>query len=348
MKVIAASGEGSSDFACGILKNDGLVAFPTETVYGLGGNAYSDKAVAEIFKCKNRPLFNPVSVCYPSFFAASRDVEINAKAELLAEEFLPGALTIVLKRRADSKISRLCSAGGDTVGIRVPNNLIALNLLKKLDFPLASPSANTSSELSTTTAQSVRESLKNYDQLVILDGGACNLGIESTIIDLSEENQPRILRKGAISQEEIESRCGFKLISVGAAGVSVTTEMSVAAGTSVSATGMPVETGESETARATEVFKLSHYKPAKPIVINVRKIEEGDALLAFGNPIPGAKYCLNLSKNSDLTEAAKNLFSMLRKLDSTDARRIRVMPIPNTGIGSAINDRLEKAAQKVN
>ena len=311
MKVITANNLG---FACEVLENGGLLAFPTETVYGLGGNAYSDEAVAEIFRCKNRSRLSPVSVCYPSFSEASRDVEINAKAELLAKEFLPGALTIILKKRTDSKISWLCSAGGDTVGIRVPNNPIALSLLEKLDFPLAAPSANKSSELSTTTAQSVRESLKNCENLVILDGGACNLGIESTIVDLSEEDQPKILRKGAISQEEIECRCGFKLISA--------------------------ESGRSEAS------KLSHYKPKKPVVINVRKTEEGDALLAFGNPIPDAKYCLNLSKNANMTEAAKNLFSMLRKLDSTDARRICVMPIPNTGIGASINDRLEKAAQK--
>ncbi|MBO4405956.1 MAG: threonylcarbamoyl-AMP synthase [Alphaproteobacteria bacterium] len=329
MKIIAASGVSSLDFACEVLGNDGLVAFPTETVYGLGGNAYSDKAVAEIFRCKNRPFSNPVSVCYSSFFAISRDVEVNAKARLLAEEFLPGALTIVLRKRTDSKISRLCSAGGDTVGIRVPNNPVALNLLKKLDFPLAAPSANTSSELSTTTAQSVCESLKNYENLVILDGGPCNLGIESTIIDLSEENRPKILRKGAISQEEIERKCGFKLVAAGIQKI---------VGTQISA----------GTGRTVEVSRLSHYKPVKPIVINVRKIEEGDALLAFGNPIPGAKYCLNLSENSDLAEAAKNLFFMLRKLDSTDARRICVMPIPNTEIGAAINDRLEKATQKDN
>ena len=316
MKIITADSAGVLDFACEILRNDGLVAFPTETVYGLGGNAYSDKAVAEIFRCKKRPSINPVSVCYSSFFKASRDVEINAKAELLAKKFLPGALTIVLKKRTDSKISPLCSAGRNTVGIRVPDNPTALSLLEKLDFPLAAPSANRSSELSTTTAQSVCESLKNCEDLVILDGGDCNLGIESTIVDLSEENHPKILRKGAISQEEIERKCGFKLISA--------------------------ESGRLETP------KLSHYKPAKPIVINVRKIEEGDALLAFGNPISGAKYCLNLSKSEDITEAAKNLFSMLRKLDSTDAQRICVMPIPNTGIGSSINDRLEKAAQKDN
>ena len=306
MKILKA---GELDFACEVLRGGNLLAFPTETVYGLGGNAYSDEVVAKIFKYKNRSPFNPVSVCYPSFYNASQDIEINPKAELLAKEFLPGALTIVLKKKVNSKISWMCSAGGDTVGIRVPNNSIALDLLKKLDFPLAAPSANTSSELSTTTAQSVTESLKNCDDLVILDGGTCSLGIESTIIDLSVENQPKILRKGAISQEEIENRCGFTLVE-------------------------------------TECSKFSHYKPTKPIIINVQKIEKEDALLAFGNPISGAKYCLNLSSNSDLTEAAKNFFLMLRKLDSTDAKRICIMPIPNISIGLAINDRLKKATQK--
>ncbi len=308
MKVVTAGG---LDFACEILRNGGLLAFPTETVYGLGGNAYSDETVAKIFQYKSRPSFNPVSVCYSSFCQASRDVEINLKARLLAEQFLPGALTIVLKRKIDSKISWICSAGEDTIGIRVPNNSTALNLLRKLDFPLAAPSANISSELSTTTAQSVCESLKNCEDLVVLDGGRCNLGIESTIIDLSVESQPKILRRGAISKEEIESKCGFTLIE-------------------------------------TEHSKSGHHKPKKPILINVRKIEKEDALLAFGNPIPGAKYCLNLSYSANLTEAAKNLFFMLRKLDSTDAKRICVMPIPNTDIGQAINDRLEKAAQNDN
>ncbi len=306
MKILKA---GELDFACEVLRNGNLLAFPTETVYGLGGNAYSDEVVAKIFKYKNRSPFSPVSVCYPSFYSAYRDVEINPKAELLAKEFLPGALTIVLKKKIDSKISWMCSAGGDTVGIRVSNNPIALDLLKKLDFPLAAPSANISSELSTTTAQSVSESLKHCDDLVILDGGVCNLGIESTIVDLSVENQPKILRKGAISQEEIENKCGFTLVE-------------------------------------TECSKFSHYKPTKPLVINVQKIEKEDALLAFGNPISGAKYCLNLSSNSDLTEAAKNFFLMLRKLDSTNAERICVMPIPNINIGLAINDRLKKATQK--
>lgn len=308
MKIISA---GDLNFACEVLQKNLLLAFPTETVYGLGGNAYSDEAVASIFQAKNRPSFKPISVCYSSFSKAFQDVEINKKAEILAKEFLPGALTIILKRRTYSQISWLCSAGSDTIGIRVPDNSIALSLLKNLDFPLAAPSANASSELSTTTPQDVCESLKHCEDLVILDGGICNLGIESTIVDLSEENQPKILRKGAISQEEIENKCGFKLV-------------------------------------ATNNHNSGHYKPEKPVITNVQNVEKEDALLAFGNPIPNAKYCLNLSKDSNLTEAAKNLFSMLRELDSTDAQRICVMTIPNIGLGIAINDRLQKSSQKVN
>ncbi len=308
MKIIKA---GDLNFACEVLRSGGLLAFPTDTVYGLGGDAYSDEVVTKIFQSKNRSPFNPVSVCYPSFCKAYLDVEINSKAKLLAEKFFPGALTVVLKKKINSKVSWICSAGGDTLGIRVPNNPIALSLLERLDFPLAAPSANASSELSTTTAQSVCESLKSCENLVILDGGICNLGIESTIVDLSVESKPKILRRGAISQEEIEEKCGFKLI----------------------------EANHSE---------FSHYKPKKPIIINVHQVGKKDALLAFGDPIFGAKYCLNLSSNSNLTEAAKNLFLMLRKLDATDAEKICVMPIPKIGIGTAINDKLEKAAQKDN
>ena len=293
------------DFACEILKSGELLAFPTETVYGLGGNAYSDDAVLKIFQCKRRSQFNPISVCYSSFQKSFSDVEVTTKAELLAENFLPGALTLVLKRKDDSKISWLCSAGKNTIGIRVPNNPIALSLLKNLEFPLAAPSANISSGLSVTTAIDVCKSLKAED-LYVLDGGICNLGIESTIVDLSED-QPKILRIGAISKEEIEDKCKIKLI---------------------------IDTKS----------KFSHYKPKKPILLNVQHVEEDDALLAFGTPISKTKYCLNLSEKSDQNEAAKNLFSMLHSLDSCDAKRICVMPIPNFGIGQAINDRLKKAS----
>ncbi len=296
---------GDLDFACKILRSDNLLAFPTETVYGLGGNAYSDDAVFKIFQCKKRSQFNPISVCYFSFHKSLSDVEPTKEAELLAENFLPGALTLVLRRKNYSKISWLCSAGKNTIGIRVPDHPMALSLLKNLNFPLAAPSANISSKLSSTTALDVCESFKSED-LYVLDGGICNLGIESTIVDLSGD-QPRILRIGAISKEELEDKCRIKFT---------------------------IETGS----------KFSHYKPKKQIILNVQYAEEDDGLLTFGTPIAKTKYCLNLSEKSDLKEAAKNLFSMLHSLDSSDAKRICVMPIPNIGIGQAINDRLKKAS----
>lgn len=306
MKVLHA---GELNLACDLLKNNQIVAFPTDTVYGLGGNAYSDEAVATLYRCKKRPQLNPVSVCYSSFDKVDLDVEVTKEAMLLADYFLPGALTLILKRKSNSKISWLCSAGKNSLGIRVPNNSIALSLLKNLEFPLAAPSANQSSELSTTTAIDVYNSLKDYEQLTVLDGGTCKVGIESTIVDLTGP-RPKILREGAIPKEEIEATCGFNLI---------------------------VETNQ----------KLRHYKPRKPVYINVHEINcNNSALLAFGPPLTGAKYCLNLSPNSNLMEAAKNLFSMLRSLDSTDANQICVMPIPNEGIGQAINDRLNQASQK--
>lgn len=287
------------------LRNDGVVAFPTDTVYGLGANAYSDSAVAKIFQYKNRPSFNPISVCYPNLDRAESDVEINKFAMIFAEKFLPGALTLVLKRKDTSKISWLCSAGKETIGIRVPNNNLAIELLEKLDFPLAAPSANRSSELSTTSAQEVMSSLSNATDLTILDGGLCSLGIESTIVDLSD-NDIKILRQGAISVEEIADKCG------------VDPKLCLRA-------------------------EAKHYYPKKQIIMNCEDVKENDALLAFGQPIAKTKYCLNLSESENLTEAAQNFFSMLRKLDNTNADRICVMSIPSVGIGCAINDRLKRS-----
>ncbi len=291
--------------AVDFLLGDGLVAFPTDTVYGLGGNAYSDKAVSEIFLCKNRPQFNPINVCYASFEEAEKDVEVTDIARKFTSKFLPGAVTLILKRKKDSKLSWLCSAGKDTIGIRVPNNPIALELLRKLNFPLAAPSANRSCELSTTTAEAVCESLQSCHNLMVIDGGISNFGIESTIIDLSQ-GVVKILRKGVITVEEIGTECGVTPI--------IWTKSAV-----------------------------KHYYPKNPVVMNVEKVEDTDALLAFGLPLEGAKYCLNLSPSGDLLEAGQNFFKMLRQLDNTDAARICVMPIPKKGIGQAINERLHRS-----
>ncbi len=299
MKII---GRKSIDIAVQALSRGDLVAFPTETVYGLGGNAYNSEAVSKIFLYKNRPQLNPINVCYPSFEKAMNDVEVTDLAMSFAEKFLPGAVTLILKKKSTSKISLLCYAERETLGIRIPNHPLALELLNALDFPLAAPSANRSSELSTTTPQSVYTSLKDCSNLIILNGGKCKLGIESTIIDLST-NKAIILRQGAVTIEEIKEKCNV----------------------------IPVIANES--------YK-KHYYPKKTIVMNAKSVNSNDALLAFGKPIKGAKYCLNLSYKANLLEAAQNFFSMLRKLDDTDANRICIMPIPDIGIGKALNNRL--------
>lgn len=308
-KILNFSQENIS-FAVDTLFHGSLVAFPTETVYGLGGNAYDDSAVAKIFQYKGRPQFNPVSVCYASINDAAKDVELTKPAEILVERFLPGPLTIVLKRRENSRLSWLCSAGQNTIGVRIPNSEIATALLSAVPFPLAAPSANRSSELSPTTAQAVSDSLKSNENLIILDGGQCNVGIESTIVDLSTST-PKLIRVGAISSEEVESTCGIQL-----------------------------EKGESLAASA------KHYVPNKPLVINATSAESDDALLAFGAPFAhNCEYMLNLSQTADLSEAATNFFYMMHELDKTDAKRICVMPIPSQGIGAAINEKL-KAGSK--
>lgn len=308
-KILKFSQENVS-FAAETLFHGELVAFPTETVYGLGGNAYDDTAVAKIFQYKDRPQFNPVSVCYADIYEAAKDVELTKVAEILADRFLPGPLTIILKRRENSRLSWLCSAGQDTIGIRIPNSEVATALLSAVPFPLAAPSANRSSELSPTTAQAVSDSLISNDNLVILDGRQCTIGIESTIVDLSTST-PKLIRIGAIPAEKIEEVCNIKL-----------------------------EKGQSPSS------SIKHYIPNKPLIINATKAGKDDALLAFGSPFPNnCKYTLNLSPTANLNEAASNFFYMLHELDKTDAKKICVMPIPSQGIGAAINEKLKAGSQ---
>ncbi|MBR1734645.1 MAG: threonylcarbamoyl-AMP synthase [Alphaproteobacteria bacterium] len=288
-----------------LLAKDELVAFPTETVYGLGGNAYSDNAVAKIFACKHRSEFNPLSVCYSSFEKASADVIITKYASIIAEKFLPGSITLLLKRKKNSRLSMLCSAGLDTIGIRIPSNEIALSILSKLAFPLAAPSANSSGQLSHTTAKEVAEDLKN---ITILDGGKCNIGIESTIIDCSGEKLV-ITRQGVISTEEIIEKCGIN--------------------------------------RELILFseKPKKFSFTKKILLNTQSSEivgKNDALLAFGPSLSvNCKYVLNLSPSKNLNEATANFFSMLKTLENSDVEKICVMPIPNISLGQAINKRLK-------
>ncbi len=291
------------------LKSGGLVVYPTETVYGLGGNAYDDGVVAKIFSCKQRLEINPVNVCYASLDDASKDVVINEKARVLAENFFPGAMTLLLERRAETRISLLCSAGMDIVGVRVPSEPVALRLLSMLDFPLATPSANRSKKISPTNAEVVAENFREQD-ITILDGGRSSIGIESTIIDCTKE-KIEIVRLGAVPIDEIIEKCNLN-----PSDISYPDKRSV-----------------------------KYYSTNKKLVVNANDAGEDDALLAFGRPIKNnCRYVLNLSESMDLSEAAANLFAMMHALDRSDAKKICVMKIPNVGVGIAINDRLLKAA----
>lgn len=295
-----------------------LVAFPTETVYGLGGDATVDRAVAAIYAAKGRPRFNPLIAHVARTRDAERLVEFDARARALARAFWPGPLTMVLRRRADSPVSWLASAGLDTLAIRVPDHPVAQALLKLAARPVAAPSANRSGRVSPTTAAHVGESLvggRGGTQVeLILDGGPCAVGVESTVIDLSGK-KPVLLRPGGVPAEEIRRLIG------------------------------PLGLARGGPARSPGQLE-SHYAPRATLRLNARRIEPGEAFLAFG-PVPrGAdpKAVLNLSRSRDLAEAAANLFAMLRALDRGGVARIAVAAIPKHGLGAAINDRLRRAA----
>lgn len=301
--------------AASVLSAGRLIAFPTETVYGLGADATSDTAVASIFAAKNRPTFNPLIIHVPDIESAKRFVTFNPIAVKLAAEFWPGSLTLVLPRKQDCKISLLVSAGLDTIAIRVPNHPVAHALLKRCDLPIAAPSANRSGEISPTQAAHVAESLnaKNAGPEVILDGGACPVGLESTVIDLSTPT-PTLLRPGGISSEQIESAIG------------------------------PIATAESEQPDAPRSPGMlsRHYAPNVPVRLDVTDVKPGEVILGFGPDAPAQSA--NLSPTGDLSEAAAHLFAYLRALDAEKPKGIAVMPIPDTGLGRAINDRLRRAA----
>ena len=286
-----------------------LVAFPTETVYGLGGDATNGKAVAAIFEAKGRPRFNPLIVHLAATGAARALGRFNDMAEMLAARFWPGPLTLVLARQPDAGLSDLVSAGLDTVALRVPAHEGARALLLAAERPLAAPSANRSGKVSPTTAQHVADELGDAVAL-ILDGGACAVGVESTVVDVSGDT-PLLLRPGGVPLEDDEMALGR---SVPVAGV----------GDAMRAPGM----------------LESHYAPGLPLRLDADRAAPGEALLGFG-PAPDAT--LNLSQAGDLKEAAANLFAMLRALDTPDHTGIAVMRIPGSGLGRAINDRLRRA-----
>jgi L-threonylcarbamoyladenylate synthase len=297
--------------AARLLRAGRLVAFPTETVYGLGGDATNDRAVAAIFASKGRPAFNPLIIHLPDAAAAARLVAFDARAGRLADAFWPGPLTLVLPRRPDCPVSLLASAGLDSLAVRVPAHPVALALLRAADRPIAAPSANPSGRLSPTTARHVADHLTGRVAM-ILDGGPCPVGVESTVLDLTGE-RPTLLRPGGIPRETLERQSGpADLANPGAVG-------------GPRAPGM----------------LASHYAPSLPVRLEATAARPGEALLGFG-PAAGAQ--LNLSAGGDLAEAAANLFAMLRALDRPEFTAIAVMPVPDHGLGAAINDRLRRAA----
>ncbi|WP_095588353.1 L-threonylcarbamoyladenylate synthase [Actibacterium ureilyticum] len=299
--------------AAGILCRGGLVAFPTETVYGLGADARDDRAVAGIFAAKNRPSFNPLIVHVPDLAAAERIAVFSDTARDLAQAFWPGALTLVLPLRADAGIAPLVSAGLDSIAIRVPAHPLARDLLRACGCPLAAPSANPSGRVSPTRANHVMAGLSGRIDAV-LDGGAADVGVESTIIGLA--GAPRLLRPGGVPVEAIEACLGQPL------------------NVDAPVTDTPNAPGQLE----------SHYAPGAGVRLNVTQPDAGELWLGFGPDCAGATR--NLSPAGDLTEAAANLFGMLRDLDdlATAGQGIAVAPVPDHGLGRAINDRLRRAA----
>lgn len=296
-----------------LLHAGGLVAFPTETVYGLGADATNDDAVAGIFAAKDRPRFNPLIVHLLDAEHAGAHACLDARAWQLAEAFWPGPLTLVLRRRRDCGISLLCSAGLETLALRVPRHPVARTLLKSCGLPLAAPSANAAGRISPTTAGHVASSLGARVPL-ILDGGPCPVGIESTVLDVSEE-PARLLRPGTISREQIEAVTG------------------------------PVKLGTDGKDKRSPGLLASHYAPRHALRLRAERVAGDEGLLAFGpRPLTGAAKTLNLSPAGDLGEAAARLFAALHELDRADVAGIAVMQIPDDGLGAAINDRLERAA----
>ena len=297
-----------------LLREGRIVAFPTETVYGLGGDATSETAVAQIFTAKGRPRFNPLIVHVQGLTEAERVAEFDTRARQSAQRFWPGPLTLVLRRRADAGLSLLASAGLDTVALRAPAHPVAQQLLRAAARPIAAPSANRSGRVSPTAAAHVAAEL-GTDVSLILDGGACPVGLESTILDLTS-GVPMLLRPGGVTREELIAVFGE------IASPSARDHVPRAPGS------LP-----------------SHYAPKRPVRLNARDARPGEALLAFGPEAPvGFAEVIWLSQTGDLAEAAANLFASLRRLDRPEFSAIAVMPIPEHGLGLAINDRLRRAA----
>ena len=305
-----------------MLRAGELVAFPTETVYGLGADAANPAAIEAIFIAKGRPRFNPLIVHVPDLEAAETIGVFDDKAKVLAQCLWAGPFTIVVPRRPDAPVSPLVSCGLDTVALRVPGSRVAQALLKEFGGPIAAPSANRSGAISPTTPMHVALDLGERVAM-ILAGGRCEVGLESTIVDMSAE-PPRLLRPGRIGRKSIEGLIGP---------IWAPEDDGDRSGVDANAPTAPGQL-------------LSHYAPRLPVRLNAATVGPGEALLAFGPDrfIRGGATRLNLSPDGDLLEAAANLYVMLHKLDKSDYSAIAVMAIPERSIGIAINDRLRRAA----
>jgi L-threonylcarbamoyladenylate synthase len=303
------------------LAQGGLVAFPTETVYGLGADAANPAAIARLYQAKGRPAFNPLIAHVFDLEAARRIGRFDAPALALAEAFWPGPLTLVLPKTPGCPVADLATAGLDTVAIRIPAHPVARQILHRFGGAVVAPSANLSGHVSPTTAPHVRSDLEGRIDLII-DGGPVEVGVESTIVGCFEA--PMLLRPGGVPRDEIERVLGYPLKQP--------------APDADHDTGQPLAPG----------MLASHYAPRSRVRLDAGKVEAGEALLAFGPKMPpgtdGAAAVMNLSACGDLAEAAANLFGYLRALDAAAARAIAVMPVPQEGLGEAINDRLRRAA----
>ena len=296
------------------VEDNNVIGLPTETVYGLAANAYSDKSVKKIFKLKKRPIFNPLIIHFKNLKYLKKDAICNDSFIKLYKALCPGPITFILNKSSKSKISKIATAGKKTIAVRIPKHKVARNLLKILNFPLAAPSANISSKLSPTCANDIVDEFGNKIKF-ILNGGQCKIGLESTIIDLT--GKPTILRQGIITAEAI-----YKILKK-----------------KITINKKP------KIIKSPGQLKL-HYSPGIPILMNKMYPKKNGAFITFGKKFKGGKNNFNLSKNDDLTEAASNLYKMMRKIKNKNFKSISVCKIPDFGIGHAINDRLRKASYK--
>jgi L-threonylcarbamoyladenylate synthase len=314
MPIVPATQEAIRAAAEALARGD-IVAFPTETVYGLGANALDARAVAKVFAAKERPRFNPLIVHVQGLAEAETYGVVTGTARRLAEAFWPGPLSLVLTKRRGCGIADLVTAGLDTVALRAPAHEVAQSLLRAAKLPIAAPSANRSGRISPTAAAHVEAELDERPAM-ILDGGTCPLGIESTVVSVVGE--PAMLRPGAVPRQAIERVLGMPLAQA-------------------AANHRGASPGQLE----------SHYAPRAALRLEATSVAPDEALLAFGPDAPrGARVAVNLSASGNLEEAAARLFAALRELDQANVATIAVMPIPAEGLGEAINDRLQRAANR--